>query len=334
MSLSSVSQLHERIQFFNGQRLFADDLQALEAFHREMRWLHNQSLHQPGVGSGFAITGPKSAREVVIQPGYAIDDLGREIVLTESRTEPVPPVANDGYGRPVLYDLTVSYPSERDLDEAETREGICTGRGAVRLREVPVFCWVRLGPPPDRVPIEPGMQTALDTGRRIRLARAEVLNCQLEKPLSLAQRRNARPPARPYVACGDTPIQGWEVRAPSDTFGFGFEIARRVDTADAYFRNPPKYIAHIVGDRVFRIRTPINTVATVLVDGFLHLSGAKADEFRISMLVPEGFLNSLRTEASGSMTTDQIRKALDDALNAPESQNANRWHVDWMGVEG
>mgnify|MGYP001036441712 CR=1 FL=1 len=46
------TQFLERIQFFNGQRLFASDLQALEAFNREMRWLHNQSLHQPGVGSG------------------------------------------------------------------------------------------------------------------------------------------------------------------------------------------------------------------------------------------------------------------------------------------
>ena len=107
---SGSIQFLERVQFFNGQRLFASDLQALEEFNREMRWLHNMSLHQPGVGSGFAISGAKSDREVVIQPGYAINAKGQEIVLTETRTEPVPPVANDGAGNSVFFDLTVSYP--------------------------------------------------------------------------------------------------------------------------------------------------------------------------------------------------------------------------------
>src|SRR6185369_4573734 len=133
MSLAGASQFFERIQFFNGQRLFASDLQALESFHREMRWLHNQSLHAPGVGSGFAISGAKGDRQVVIGPGYALDDLGREIVLTETHIEPVPPVANDGFGRSVLYDLTVAY-SDKDLKESETREGVCQEIGAVRLR--------------------------------------------------------------------------------------------------------------------------------------------------------------------------------------------------------
>ena len=57
MSIIGSTQFLERIQFFNGERLFASDLQALEAFNREMRWLHNQSLHQAGVGSGFQVTG-------------------------------------------------------------------------------------------------------------------------------------------------------------------------------------------------------------------------------------------------------------------------------------
>ena len=50
----------ERLQFFNGQRLFASDLQGLEAFSRGMRWLHNKSLHQPGIGNGFAVAGKKA----------------------------------------------------------------------------------------------------------------------------------------------------------------------------------------------------------------------------------------------------------------------------------
>src|SRR5512134_1843197 len=102
----------ERLSFFNGQRLFDTDLQAIEAFNREMRWLHNQSLHQPGVGRGLAVSGKRDEREVRIGPGYALDSLGREIVLTRERIEPVPPVASDAGGKSVFFDLADSYPDD------------------------------------------------------------------------------------------------------------------------------------------------------------------------------------------------------------------------------
>ena len=92
MEFLKETRFIERLQFFNGQRLFASDLQGVEAFNREMRWLHNKSLHQPGIGNGFAVSGKKGDREVTIGPGYAIDADGREIVLTQDRVEPVPPV--------------------------------------------------------------------------------------------------------------------------------------------------------------------------------------------------------------------------------------------------
>src|SRR5207247_7598108 len=127
------TQFLERIQFFNGQRLFAGDLQTLEAFNREMRWLHNQSLHQPGVGSGFAVAGQIGDREVTISAGYALDSLGREIILTETHIEPIPPVADNGSGGSVFYLLTVSYPDDTALRSSETRSGICTQPGVVRM---------------------------------------------------------------------------------------------------------------------------------------------------------------------------------------------------------
>ena len=134
----------ERPQFFDGQQLFAADLDGIVAFHRAMRWLHNRSLHQPGVGNGFAVSGRRGDREVPVQPGYALDSEGRELVLLETHVEPVPPVAGEPGGGPAFFDLVVSYPSDDDLEEAETREGVCLPRGVVRLREHPVFCWVRL----------------------------------------------------------------------------------------------------------------------------------------------------------------------------------------------
>ena len=69
MAILEDQEFLERIQFFNGQRLLADDLQTLESYEREMRWLHNFSLHQPGIGSGYAVSGKKGDSQVVISPG-------------------------------------------------------------------------------------------------------------------------------------------------------------------------------------------------------------------------------------------------------------------------
>ena len=142
MAILDEMQFLERVQFFNGQRLFANDLQSLEEFNRKMRWLHNQSLHQPGVGSGYAVTGNIGDRQVTISPGYALDSLGREIILTETLTQPIPPVADNGSGGSVFYLLTVSYPDDADLKASETRAGICAQQGVVKRKQ-----WLNLALP-------------------------------------------------------------------------------------------------------------------------------------------------------------------------------------------
>jgi hypothetical protein len=42
---------------------------------------------------------------------------------------------------------------------------------------------VRLGPPPERQPIDDTLKNEIQTGLRIRLARAEVFNCTLKSAL-------------------------------------------------------------------------------------------------------------------------------------------------------
>ena len=91
MGVLDMTAFVERLRFFDGQRLFADDLQGVDAFNREMRWLHNRSLHQPGIGSGYAVSGPVERGEVTVGPGYALDGEGREIVLTTAVVVAVPP---------------------------------------------------------------------------------------------------------------------------------------------------------------------------------------------------------------------------------------------------
>lgn len=317
MDLFKETRFIERLQFFDGQRLLAGDLQGLEAFNREMRWLHNRSLHQPGIGNGFAVSGKKGERDVKIGPGYAIDRDGREIVLLQDQIEPIPPVASNQDGSPVVFDLTVSYPGDADLEEVETRQGICSQPGgAVRMKEEPIFCWVELGV--DGQPKDAAIKLDILTGVRIVLARAEVLNCQLNKDVSIAQRLNARPASQPYVCCGEVKPewQPWIV-APLNASGF-FSSAGRVevfqtlfsaitflpavipvgltaiiDTSDCGFLTTPCYSARIVGPRVRRqtISVERDTAGNqdfdlyFVLDGQIQISDPAPDRFTLFVLL-------------------------------------------------
>jgi hypothetical protein len=311
MSILDQTRFIERQQFFNGQRLFKDDLQTLEAFNREMRWLHNKSLHQPGIGNGFAVTGKKGDREVTIGPGYAIDREGHEIVLIRDQIEAVPPTAGEPDGTPTLYDLTVSYLDE-ELEEAELREGICNQRGAVRLREEPVFCWVRLDS--NGQPREAREKLQILSGMRLVLARAQVLNCELYQDLSVAERLNARPATLPYVCCG-TDQSDWRPKlfAPIDpdvmfesedlanliqsfAAGLGFfpwvlpiGLEATVDTSLCGFLNTPCYSARIAGPRLRRftrlIAGEINANIDIFLDGFVQIIDPQPRSFTVNILL-------------------------------------------------
>lgn len=316
MSLLDRTQFVERFQFFDGQRLFATDLQGLEAFHRELRQLHNASLHQPGIGSGFAVTGEKGDREVTIGPGYALDFQGHEIVLTHEQTEPIPPVESDPDGTPAVYDLTVSYPDDQDLEVAETREGVCLPRGAVRLREEPVFCWVRLiddgsgelRPQDDRLRVD------IAIGRKIILARLEVFHCQLES-LSVAERRNARPPTQPHIACGRS-SPGWSVSSIPPGVEFDQQalvLEGMVSTRAAGFVNTPCYSARIAGPR--RLTGLLDATSfDFFAEGLLSVQDPTAGSFRARILV---------------VSTLGVSAAL---LENPETA-FSPWTIEWMGVD-
>jgi hypothetical protein len=334
----------ERQRFFSGQRLLAADLDEVVADHRWRRELHNRSLHQPGIGNGFAVTGEPGAREVAIGAGYALDSRGREIISTRSRVEPVPPVAGDPDGGPARYDLTVSYPAAEDLEEAETREGVCVPRGVVRLAEEPEFCWVRLEEDATGAlhPADHGLAAEIEAGLKIRLARIEVEQCLL-KALSIAERRNARPPVQPYLACG-LASPAWRVEPVpaascflSGLSGVLFSIAHipraaiggdieqpfllvaDIDTSAAGFRATPCYSAELRGPR--RVTAPQPDIEAgerrieVFADGVVSIEEPTPDGFRLRVLPV------LLIDREPAQTVDWAEVAVP-------------WTVQWMGVEG
>jgi hypothetical protein len=334
MSIIGSTQFLERIQFFNGERLFASDLQALEAFNREMRWLHNQSLHQAGVGSGFQVVGNVGDRQVTISPGYAIDSCGREIILTETQVLAIPPVADNGSGGSVFYDLTVSYPDDTELKPTETRAGTCLPTGVIRLREEPVFCWVRLSDDMNHQPKDQRLKDRIKTGLFIVLAQVEIFNCQLKQPVSTVPRRNARPPKQPRIACGTfTPTpKDWQAQGIGGTAlpipvslgsgGLIFPAARiytEVDTSSGLFQATPTYTVRLSGNRIEN-DAPLVPTNYWILDGLVSVSQSPAptsqsfwvDIFPVIAVVVVG-------------TADRIN--VDSTL----FQN---WQITWMGVEG
>jgi hypothetical protein len=320
------TQFVERLRFFDGQQLFASDLQAIEASDRDLRWLHNRSLHQPGVGNGYAVAGRKGDREVVIQEGYALNAAGAEIVLREPQVEQVPPVSGEPGGGPAYFDLTVSYPNDDELEEAETREGVCLPRGVVRLRERPVFCWVRLRLDANRTLRAVNERHALEiqTGMKIVLARAEVLNCRLNADLAIALRRRARPPRQPVIRC-ETQAVDWEFwdyqrevrpsgipEGPAKTERVFLGFKRLIDTTRAGFRVTPCYSARITGERPLEVR--LGSASTLLLDGPAYIDQPTPTSFfcHIPVVV---LLGQMKFE---------------DAVTRLAGQ---RWALTWLAIE-
>jgi hypothetical protein len=318
MGITEEMRFIERPQFFNGQLLVASDLQWLESLNREMRWLHNRSLHQPGVGSGFAVSGKKGQREVRVFPGYAIDADGREIVATREKTLPIPPVAGESDGTTVFFDLTVSYPDDTSLEEVETREGTCSVNGVVRLREEPIFCWARLVRDASGSLVPKNQQLLRDIKEytKIVLARIEVLECRLEQNVITTQRRNARPTHRPYLECGRIVVPR-ETKFKRDETGFiDFEV--QVDTRAAGFRTVPFYFAHFEGPR--NLHDPAETLlydqSTILKSGTAGFS-----------LLSRVYLRNVGERENLD------RNRIPEILKSANVLISDRWKVVWMGIE-
>jgi len=311
----------ERLHFFDGQRLFAADLGGIDDYNRQLRWLHNQSLHQPGVGKGFTVTGAAGDRQVAVGAGYALDSLGREIVLTRTVIVPIPPVASEAKGESVFFDLTVTYPADSELKETETRQGICLPLGAVRLREEPSFCWVRLerGEAGTLQPVDPGLAAEVKAALRIVLARAEVLQCKLKQPISTAVRLSVRPVSQPFVACGQEAVV-WSPTVPGTPAGtvsatlLSFVLTAPVDTSAAAFVTTPCYTARIAGNRVLTATNASGGQSPVLVEPLIDLSQA----------TPTGFL----------LEAALLALPYDPSLTFQSFKNGfSGWQVAWLGVE-
>jgi hypothetical protein len=309
MTAPSIPDL-VRPAFFDGQRLDADDLAAIYDFHRELRWLHNRSLHSWGIAVGFGVSGKKGGKEVTVAPGYGLDCNGHDLVLSRPMTMPVPPIAGAAAGGPALYYLTASYVSDADLPASETRDGVCLGGGAVRREEAPRIRWQS---PTDVTTAETRFRRGID----VVLASALIEGCALAAVPSAAERRDARPATQPYVAAGSTAAGAtpWQFFPAS---GQPRGVQTKVDTSAGAFGRTPAYAAHIVGTRSLAAGGP-------LVDGFVAIAEPTTTSFLLQLTMPRNlFVGATPLNPNSVFVAGTLAK-LETAL---------AWSVWWMGVEG
>jgi hypothetical protein len=85
-----------RPRFFAGQLLTDDDLGALLDYTVAKQRFHNARLFGAGVVCGLGVEcGPCDSTQIVIEPGYALDCCGNDLVLTCQRTLDLAPMVRD-----------------------------------------------------------------------------------------------------------------------------------------------------------------------------------------------------------------------------------------------
>ena len=307
----------ERPAFFDGQRLTAADLAQAQAYARDLRWLHNRSLHGWGIVAGLAADGDRGAKSVTVHAGYALDCAGRDLVLAEPVVLEVPAAAG-----PATYVLTISYAEDAAL-AAEDRDGVCGTRGAVRLVDAPLVRW--------QDPLTADPEGEIRPGLDLVLATASVAACKLAAPLAPGDRRELPRPS-PYVAGGTTPVGATEWRLwPNAARAAG--VTTTVDTSAAGFGGVPIYQARVGGERMSG-DGPAWAPAPAAFDGPASVASPAATGFELRVLLPASTEHTPLHTGGGDGRDALLNPA--DMLDAslPERlRDELRWHVAWIGVE-
>src|SRR5689334_4055098 len=91
--------LDQRMNWFDRQFLRAQDFADESDYQVDRLRRHLRALHTPGIAEGLVVRGQPGDSSVTVDPGTAIDDQGREIVLL---TTP-PPLTLPSFSSAELY---------------------------------------------------------------------------------------------------------------------------------------------------------------------------------------------------------------------------------------
>lgn len=310
----------DRVTFRDGQRLTSRDLRDVRRRHDRLRRLHHRVLHDTwGIALGFEVSQVDAAggevdaggTAVVVGPGYAVDDSGRELLLAENVQVPVPRVSGPG---PAIRVLTVRHQDDAAFhDLRDDLAAVCPGTGLDRRLERPLFAWRR--------------QEESRLGEEVPVTQAELTESGIVGTLDPRVRRFARPAVRPYMVRGSTEPgrTGW--RPWMEAGGSkGLEVV--VDTSEAGFADasadsgaPPLYFATLSGD--FGNRADQDPVST------RDVWAGTPQSFFLDAL---GFIDSASTTSFTYrlLQVDSLPLQLPDD---PAKAESRRWTISWLGLE-
>lgn len=101
----------ERLNFFKGLFVEAEDWQKEQLYHIEKRRFHNKYLHTPGVAFGcmgdLKVTVNAEGTALVIAPGYAIDGEGHDLYLPENKELELPALSS--FNPPITVYVTIRW---------------------------------------------------------------------------------------------------------------------------------------------------------------------------------------------------------------------------------
>lgn len=125
---------NKRLNYFTGQLLTEEDFREEQRYHVGSLRSHNRNLHTWGIAHGLNV-GKIGTKNVTINAGMAIDNMGRQIVLDQLKE-----IDLSASTAQTLY-ITVSY-KERETDLVE-EEG---EKGYTRVTEEPVIKYAQHKP--------------------------------------------------------------------------------------------------------------------------------------------------------------------------------------------
>ena len=105
----------ERLHYYQLQFLGAEDFDAQQTYHREMRRRHNLGQHTWGIVTGLELVqelngGANNEVDVHVEPGMAVDGFGREIfVLARYQLDPA---TFQDFGAPQILDVWIAYQQQ------------------------------------------------------------------------------------------------------------------------------------------------------------------------------------------------------------------------------
>jgi hypothetical protein len=223
----------ERIVYRDGQLLTAPDMSDEKSYEDRLRWLHVANLHATwGIVFGLTVSVRSGEKTVTVEPGYAVDDEGRDILLSEQMEIPIPHVL----GAATLV-LTASYQRDASFRLRSRLAQVCLREGASKLLEQPAFYWQQ--------------PTDLSFGPQIPLVKVELFNGILQGQPDFRLRRYARRESVPIIGWGNTEpgetgwVMGDQPQPPNDVKSLWLRI--KVDTSEAGFTQTPHYFAFLRG---------------------------------------------------------------------------------------